>query len=116
MVLGLFQVPKIGIVSLSESRLTIFRSVQFWETRTGATQLILQGHRNSGSLFFSLCDLNRSVVISVALAGGEDSLSGKFATGSGDFKCRVWNYKTLVGVEWKQNVFVIKFIQFLCLV
>ncbi|EPS41855.1 hypothetical protein H072_4188 [Dactylellina haptotyla CBS 200.50] len=50
------------------------RRVQFWDPRTGQTQLMLQGHKNS--------------VISVS-----PSPVGKlFATGSGDYKARIWSY------------------------
>ncbi|KAH7308214.1 transcriptional repressor TUP1 [Stachybotrys elegans] len=51
------------------------RGVQFWDPRTGTTQLMLQGHKNS--------------VISVA-----PSPQGTyFATGSGDMKARIWSYR-----------------------
>ncbi|KLP11828.1 putative transcriptional repressor rco-1 [Fusarium fujikuroi] len=51
------------------------RGVQFWDPRTGTTQLMLQGHKNS--------------VISVA-----PSPQGRyFATGSGDMKARIWSYR-----------------------
>lgn len=50
------------------------RGVQFWDPRTGNTQVMLQGHKNS--------------VISVA-----PSPSGQyFATGSGDMRARIWSY------------------------
>ncbi|KAF3925107.1 hypothetical protein AA313_de0210003 [Arthrobotrys entomopaga] len=50
------------------------RRVQFWDPRTNQTLLMLQGHKNS--------------VISVA-----PSPVGKlFATGSGDYKARIWRY------------------------
>ncbi|KAK1750704.1 transcriptional repressor tup1 [Echria macrotheca] len=50
------------------------RGVQFWDPRTGQTQLMLQGHKNS--------------VISVA-----PSPQGNFfATGSGDTRARIWSY------------------------
>ena len=53
------------------------RGVQFWDPRTGTTQLMLQGHKNS--------------VISVA-----PSPQGSFfATGSGDMKARIWSYRPL---------------------
>ena len=53
------------------------RGVQFWDPRTGYTQLMLQGHKNS--------------VISVA-----PSPAGTFfATGSGDTRARIWSYRTI---------------------
>lgn len=51
------------------------RGVQFWDPRTGTTQLMLQGHKNS--------------VISVA----PSPQGGYFATGSGDQKARIWSYR-----------------------
>ncbi|KAL6719582.1 general transcription repressor [Lecanora helva] len=48
------------------------RGVQFWNPRTGDTQLMLQGHKNS--------------VISVAPSPQGDF----FATGSGDMRARIW--------------------------
>lgn len=51
------------------------RGVQFWDPRTGTTQLMLQGHKNS--------------VISVA----PSPTGGFFATGSGDMKARIWSYR-----------------------
>jgi len=63
------------------------RSVQFWDPRTSITHMILQAHRNS--------------VISVDLTGEKDESSGKFATGSGDCRARIWQYKA--GVFSSQN-------------
>jgi glucose repression regulatory protein TUP1 len=51
------------------------RGVQFWDPRTGTTQLMLQGHKNS--------------VISVA----PSPQGSYFATGSGDMKARIWSYR-----------------------
>jgi len=53
------------------------RGVQFWDPRTGNTQLMLQGHKNS--------------VISVAPSPS----GGSFATGSGDMRARIWTYKNI---------------------
>lgn len=53
------------------------RGVQFWDPRTGTTQLMLQGHKNS--------------VISVA----PSPQGSYFATGSGDMKARIWSYRPL---------------------
>ncbi|KAH8682982.1 WD40-repeat-containing domain protein [Tricladium varicosporioides] len=55
------------------------RGVQFWDPRTGNTQLMLQGHKNS--------------VISVAPSPS----GGSFATGSGDMRARIWSYKPYNG-------------------
>ncbi|KAK8049247.1 WD domain- g-beta repeat domain-containing protein [Apiospora phragmitis] len=54
------------------------RGVQFWDPRTGFTQLMLQGHKNS--------------VISVA----PSPVGGYSATGSGDMRARIWSYRSLV--------------------
>lgn len=67
------------------------RGVQFWNPRTGETQLMLQGHKNSGTMFFLsgprlLLMIVHSLVISVA-----PSPQGElFATGSGDMRARIW--------------------------
>lgn len=75
------------------------RTVQFWDPRNGMTQLMLQGHKNSGMSphttmpVSAVCaDAARHVlVISVAV-----SPSGNmFATGSGDFRARIWSYKPI---------------------
>ncbi|KAK4455962.1 transcriptional repressor tup1 [Podospora aff. communis PSN243] len=55
------------------------RGVQFWDPRTGQTQLMLQGHKNS--------------VISVA----PSPAGGYFATGSGDTRARIWSYTRIGG-------------------
>ncbi|KAK3301562.1 WD40-repeat-containing domain protein [Chaetomium strumarium] len=57
------------------------RGVQFWDPRTGQTQLMLQGHKNS--------------VISVAPSPAASPAGGYFATGSGDMKARIWSYTRL---------------------
>jgi glucose repression regulatory protein TUP1 len=55
------------------------RAVQFWDPRTGITHMRLHGHKNS--------------VISVALTGDKEGSGGRFATGSGDNRARIWNYR-----------------------
>lgn len=57
------------------------RGVQFWDPRTGSTQLMLQGHKNS--------------VISVAPSPSVNAAGGLFATGSGDMRARIWRYINL---------------------
>jgi glucose repression regulatory protein TUP1 len=54
------------------------RGVQFWDPRTGVTQLMLQGHKNS--------------VISVSPSPVP---GGLFASGSGDQRARIWKYKNI---------------------
>ncbi|WFD18804.1 general transcription repressor [Malassezia caprae] len=51
------------------------RCVEFWDPKTGQTQLVLQGHKNS--------------VIATCMSQTRQLL----ATGSGDFNARVWSYK-----------------------
>jgi general transcriptional corepressor TUP1 len=58
------------------------RGVQFWDPKTGSTQLMLQGHKNS--------------VISVAPSPMPTPSGGLFATGSGDMRARIWSYKNIV--------------------
>ena len=69
------------------------RGVQFWDPRTAQPQFMLQGHKNSGWGFSLLkAAANFCIVISVALS---PSSAGKlFATGSGDFRARIWSYDT----------------------
>ena len=69
------------------------RGVQFWNPRTGDTQLMLQGHKNSGGTISltwlrHLLTIDHYLVISVA-----PSPKGElFATGSGDMRARIWKY------------------------
>ncbi|SAM09359.1 hypothetical protein [Absidia glauca] len=60
------------------------RGVQFWDPRTGQTQFMLQGHKNSGK--------TKDVLISVAVSPNGRPL---FATGSGDSRARIWSYDPL---------------------
>ena len=67
------------------------RGVQFWNPRTGDTQLMLQGHKNSGTIFILrrlqiLLSNVHYLVISVAPSPQGDL----FATGSGDMRARIW--------------------------
>lgn len=55
------------------------RGIQFWDPRTGQTQLILMGHKNS------------VIAISLSPAGG------LLASGSGDFNARIWSYDRISG-------------------
>ena len=57
------------------------RGVQFWDPKTGNTQLMLQGHKNS--------------VISVAPSPMPAHNGGVFATGSGDMRARIWRYTNM---------------------
>ncbi|KAL2131920.1 hypothetical protein VTI74DRAFT_4447 [Chaetomium olivicolor] len=57
------------------------RGVQFWDSRTGQAQFMLQAHRNT--------------VISVAPNPAATRASGFFATGSGDMTACIWSYTRL---------------------
>ena len=67
------------------------RGVQFWNPRSGDTQLMLQGHKNSGTILvppwlgFILIDDYFSVISVAPSPVGE-----LFATGSGDMRARIW--------------------------
>ncbi|KAG0658800.1 general transcription repressor [Monosporozyma unispora] len=63
------------------------RGVIFWDTQSGNSLLMLQGHRNS--------------VISVAMANNHPLGSDYhvFATGSGDCKARIWKYRKIENVN-----------------
>lgn len=73
------------------------RGVQFWDPRTGQTQFMLQGHKNSGTekgpdIKQGYYSAKRYLlaVISVATSPGRRAL---FATGSGDNRARIWAYE-----------------------
>lgn len=58
------------------------RCVHFWDPRTVSLNMMLHGHQNS--------------VISVSLSGSDRIGEGKFATGSGDSRARIWSFKNIV--------------------
>jgi glucose repression regulatory protein TUP1 len=77
------------------------RGVQFWDIRTGSTQFMLQGHKNSGKIspFFGIIPILTldfvvidTIVISVAASPGRRPL---FASGSGDNRARIWSFEAL---------------------
>lgn len=77
------------------------RGVQFWDPETGHAQLMLQGHKNSGTSnhlpgqnsSLTKANTRSHTVISVAPSPN----GGLFATGSGDMKARIWRYASYTG-------------------
>lgn len=73
------------------------RGVQFWDPHTGVAQLMLQGHKNSGTFEIAsrLAQVANKVpsVISVA----PSPTGGVFATGSGDMRARIWRFDRYPG-------------------
>ena len=67
------------------------RGVQFWNPRTGETQLMLQGHKNSGTISV-LCRLEMMLIhVHCSVISVAPSPQGElFATGSGDMRARIW--------------------------
>jgi len=57
------------------------RTIHFWDLRTYIPEFELRGHRNS--------------IISVAVSNSETLGQGKCATGSGDYKARIWQFTDL---------------------
>jgi len=88
------------------------RGVQFWDPQSGNTQLMLQGHKNSGMSFHSLdaMTLDRVVcsarwyvsrlgkqrlirlpcLLNIVISVAPSPFGGLFATGSGDMRARIW--------------------------
>ena len=67
------------------------RGVQFWNPRTGDTQLMLQGHKNSGMIVWH--EALRLVLINVyylVISVAPSPVGELFATGSGDMRARIW--------------------------
>lgn len=75
------------------------RGVQFWDPVTGQTQFMLQGHKNSGTVFIFIyrvtthSRIHFHLVISVATS--PNGRRPMFATGSGDSRARIWTYEPL---------------------
>lgn len=80
------------------------RGVQFWDPRTGDTQLMLQGHKNSGMLSFHIQEqakqphmveytmrlLANDCVWNSVISVAPSPKGELFATGSGDMRARIW--------------------------
>ena len=67
------------------------RGVQFWSPRSGDTQLMLQGHKNSGENF--VLNSLRLLLIFVhypVISVAPSPVGELFATGSGDMRARIW--------------------------
>lgn len=69
------------------------RGVQFWNPRTGDTQLMLQGHKNSGATIFLAWLKRLLIIVHFLVISVAPSPKGElFATGSGDMRARIWKY------------------------
>lgn len=67
------------------------RGVQFWNPRSGETQLMLQGHKNSGTVFvLSMLGLLLMIVHYLVISVAPSPQGDLFATGSGDMRARIW--------------------------
>ncbi|KAF1813145.1 WD40 repeat-like protein [Eremomyces bilateralis CBS 781.70] len=68
------------------------RGVQFWDPLTGAAQLMLQGHKNSGMLRISPGPTRVVLILFLVISVAPSPQGGLFATGSGDLRARIWRY------------------------
>lgn len=69
------------------------RGVQFWNPRTGDTQLMLQGHKNSGMISVLVWLRHWLITVHHLVISVAPSPKGElFATGSGDMRARIWKY------------------------
>lgn len=78
------------------------RGVQFYDTKSKAVQLLLQGHKNSGAPRLStelpgsycvhLTDTNSTALLLAVISIDLSKNSGLLATGSGDLNARIWSY------------------------
>lgn len=65
------------------------RGVQFWNPQTGDTQLMLQGHKNSGKAL-GATSLQQLQLIAAVISVAPSPQGELFATGSGDMRARIW--------------------------
>lgn len=75
------------------------RGVQFWDPVTGVAQLMLQGHKNSGTLLkiFKLIIRDKTSLLTMSnlvISVAPSPMGNLFATGSGDMRARIWRYVT----------------------
>ena len=72
------------------------RSVKFWDPRTVTNHAKLEGHKNSGKFINSftcdLVDFLNNVFLKIVISVAVNPTQNNFATGSGDFKAKVWHY------------------------
>jgi len=65
------------------------RGVQFWNPRTGDTQLMLQGHKNSG-MISNPANASLNLIAITVISVAPSPQGELFATGSGDMRARIW--------------------------
>ncbi len=66
------------------------RGVQFWNPRSGDTQLMLQGHKNSGKAISDSSMESSRLIATTVISVAPSPQGGLFATGSGDMRARIW--------------------------
>lgn len=66
------------------------RGVQFWNPRSGDTQLMLQGHKNSGNTKSDVVLASENLISATVISVAPSPQGGLFATGSGDMRARIW--------------------------
>ena len=69
------------------------RGVQFWNPRSGDTQLMLQGHKNSGELkamWYIKMSVPLTTITFKVISVAPSPQGELFATGSGDMRARIW--------------------------
>jgi glucose repression regulatory protein TUP1 len=62
------------------------RGVSFWDPKSTAATVVLQGHKNSGA--FELCFRLGANVAAKVISIAVSEAGGLLATGSGDWSCR----------------------------
>jgi glucose repression regulatory protein TUP1 len=73
------------------------RGVQFWDPHTGVAQLMLQGHKNSGTFEIASRLAQVANKVSPVISVAPSPTGGVFATGSGDMRARIWRFDRYPG-------------------
>jgi len=69
------------------------RGVQFWDASRANVQAVLQGHKNSGTIYLSINFLVPRCSCAEAVISIDLSRAGNFlATGSGDWQARICEF------------------------